>query len=229
MHKLRNDLPELTERLKKLPVDERGYPVPAFVQWIKMEDGRPIPVQPGVGVPDFRIVNPDHLLDCVLENLCWVCGEPLGVHRAYVVGPMCTINRNSAEPPSHVDCAEWSVKGCPFLSKPQMKRREDELSKGAIENVAGIMLTHNPGVVAVWQISSKIKPWKDGKGGVLFDIGNPDRVTWWKEGRTATVDEVVDAINQGIEKLLELCEDGEDRNEVARRRDELVATLKGVQ
>jgi hypothetical protein len=227
-HKLRSDLPELTERLKNLPVDERGYPVPAFVQWMEEVGGKMMPRPPGEGFPDFRIVDPVHMRACVFGNLCWVCGQPLGVHRAYVVGPMCTVNRNSAEPPSHVDCAEWSVKGCPFLSKPQMKRREDEVTKTAVENVAGLMLTHNPGVTAVWQTTEKLKPWHDGKGGMLFDIGNPEKVSWWKEGRTATVDEVSDALNKGIERLLELCQDPEDRNIVAQRRDALVATLKGV-
>lgn len=227
-HKLRDDLPELTERLKKLPIDERGYPVPAFVQWFVQGNEGPLPSDPGIGTPDFRLVDPLHLKACVFMDLCWVCGEKLGVHRAYVVGPMCTVNRNSAEPPSHVDCAEWSVKGCPFLTKPQMKRREDEMTKLATGNVAGFMLTHNPGITAVWQVSEKIKPWRDGKGGMLFDIGNPEKVTWWKEGRSATVDEVAEAINKGIERLLELCENGDDRNEVARRRDELVETLKST-
>jgi hypothetical protein len=224
---LRDDLPPLTERLAKLPIDERGYPVPAFVQWIEIVDGKPEPREPGIGYPEFRMVDPEHLVNCVTESMCWVCGEPLGVNRAYVVGPMCTINRNSAEPPSHVDCAEWSVKGCPFLSKPQMKRREDEMTMSAVENVAGVLLPHNPGVTAIWQVKGPVKPWHDGKGGMLFDIGNPEKVTWWKEGRTATVEEVSDAINKGIERLLELCDVAEDRNEVARRRNELVATLKG--
>lgn len=225
-HKLRDDLPELTERIAKLPIDERGYPVPAFVQWFLHSDKIPAcPSIPGVGTPDFRVIDPVHLKACVFGDICWVCGEKLGVHRAYVVGPMCTVNRNSAEPPSHVDCAEWSVKACPFLSKPQMKRREDEMTEKT-KPAAGLMLTHNPGVTAIWQVSEKIKPWRDGKGGMLFDIGNPEKVTWWKEGRTATVDEVAEAINKGIERLLELCEDVDDRNEVARRRDALVATLK---
>lgn len=227
-HKLRDDLPPLTDRIARLPIDERGYPVPAFVQWLVRDKEGPLPCAPGLGTPDFRVVDPVHLKACVFGDLCWVCGEKLGVHRAYVVGPMCVINRNSAEPPSHVDCAEWSVKGCPFLSKPQMKRREDEMTKAAIKNVAGHMLTHNPGITAIWQVNEKTKPWHAGKGGMLFDIGNPEKVTWWKEGRTATVDEVVDAINKGLEKLLELCEDDNDRNEVSRRRDELVASLKGA-
>jgi hypothetical protein len=225
-HKLRDDLPPLTDRLKKLPIDERGYPVPAFVQWLEYVDGKPEPRPPGVGIPEFRMVDSNHLGACVSDDLCWVCGDRLGVNRAYVVGPMCVINRNSAEPPSHVDCAEWSVKGCPFLSKPQMKRREDELTDMMEGNVAGHMIKRNPGVIVIWQVRNKVKLWHDGKGGMLFDIGNPDKVTWWKEGRVATNQECIDAVNSGIQALLDVCQDDNDRNEVSRRRDELVEHLR---
>jgi hypothetical protein len=227
-HKLRDDLPPLTDRIARLPIDERGYPVPAFVQWMEFVDGKPVARPRGVGIPEFRMANPMHLRDCITEDLCWVCGEKLGVNRAYVIGPMCVINRNSAEPPSHVDCAEWSVKGCPFLTKPQMKRREDELTENAAGNVAGHMIKRNPGVIVIWQVRSKPELWNDGKGGILFDIGNPEKVTWWKEGRPATPEESIDAINSGIQTLLDACQDDEDRNEVSRRRDELVASLKGA-
>ena len=49
------------------------------------------------------------------RGLCWVCGEPLGVHKVYAIGPMCVINRTTSEPASHRDCAEFAVKACPFL------------------------------------------------------------------------------------------------------------------
>ena len=35
-------LPELPRRIARLPKDDRGYPVPAFVEWIRgSESGRP--------------------------------------------------------------------------------------------------------------------------------------------------------------------------------------------
>jgi hypothetical protein len=227
-HKLREGLPPMTDRIAKLPIDERGYPVPAFVQWIIKEGNevRPAtPDDPGA-YPDFRIVDPAHLLRCITRGVCWVCGERLGIWRAFVIGPMCAVNRNSAEPPSHVECAEWSVKGCPFLTKPNMKRREDELTEKAAGNVAGHMVKRNPGVTLVWVSKEPYKIHDDGRGGMLFEIPNPERVTWWKEGRPATNEDCIDALNASIESLLEVCESGEERNEVARRRDEVVAALR---
>lgn len=227
-HKLRDDLPPLTERIKKLPIDERGYPVPMFVQWIEGEFPDVKSMPRGQGRPDFRIVDPNHILACVKESRCWVCGEPLGVHRAYVIGPMCAINHNSAEPPSHVECAEWSVKGCPFLTKPHMKRREDEMTKQSAGNVPGVMIKRNPGVTLVWQVRNHIKVWNDGRGGILFDVGEPEKVTWWKEGRPATNEECIESINSGIETILAVCESPEERNEVLEKRDALVESLKAA-
>jgi len=46
---------------------------------------------------------------CVRHKRCWLCGQPLGKFMCFVVGPMCAINKTSAEPPSHRDCALYAV------------------------------------------------------------------------------------------------------------------------
>jgi len=132
---LRRDLPPLTKRLAKLPIDERGYPVPFFVAWI---DGK----------PEFRAADANKWRDCVKHGLCWVCGELLGTQKSFVIGPMCTVNRISADPAAHPDCADWSVRGCPFLTKPKMVRREGGLPDDI--HTAGVMIERNPGVMAIW-------------------------------------------------------------------------------
>src|SRR5437764_29347 len=104
---LHPNLPALPSRLKLLPVDERGFPVPWFVAWI---DGK----------PDFRVVDQRKMAIAVSEKRCWVCGDFLGRYMAFVIGPMCAVNRVSSEPPSHRECAEFSVRACPFLTKPKV-------------------------------------------------------------------------------------------------------------
>lgn len=195
-HKVRADLPPLTERLKKLPVDERGYPVPFFVAW---PDGK----------PEFRMADPVKWKLCYRDRLCWVCGERLGRFMAFTIGPMCLINRTTADPPAHVECAEWSVKGCPFLSKPQMVRREDEFTEANGVEPAGLMIKRNPGVTAIY-ITRSYKLFPDGTGRALIKIGDPITVTWWKEGRTATRAEVDSAIETGLPFLKEQCRDQDD-------------------
>ena len=50
------NLPQMPQRVARLSKDERGYPVPAFVQWIK--DGKPA-LRGGGSEPDFRIIRDD--------------------------------------------------------------------------------------------------------------------------------------------------------------------------
>src|SRR5215510_204714 len=109
---LRANLPPLPRRMQSLPVSDRGFPVPWFVPWVN-------------GQPEFRAMDGRKFELAVGKKLCWVCGQPLGTRFAFVVGPMCGINRISSEPPSHRECAEFSAMGCPFLSMPKMVRRDD--------------------------------------------------------------------------------------------------------
>lgn len=202
-------------RIAKLPVSSRGYPVPFFVQWIN-------------GEPDFRVMDRDKWLLCVTQKLCWVCGEKLGVNKAFIAGPMCAINRTSAEPPAHKDCGEWTIQACPFLVRPKMTRREDELSRAAQENVAGTSITRNPGAAMVW-VTNKYKVFDDGYGKPLIEIGEPLSVSWWAEGKPATYAQVNESISTGLPLLEKMCAGQEDDlAELARRREALEPWLPKV-
>ena len=152
--------------------------MPFFVQWV---DEKNEAAKPGVGRPEFRMMDGDKWSLCVRAKLCWVCGEPLGAFKAFVLGPMCCVNSVTAEPPSHLECADWSIRGCPFLSRPKMVRREDELTEENKANVAGIMIERNPGIMAIW-ITKTYKPFK-APNGYLINVGEPSSVHWFTEGR----------------------------------------------
>lgn len=194
---MRTDLPPLPERMKSLTVSDRGYPVPWFVAWA---DGK----------PEFRIADAHKLVAAVKESRCWVCGGFMaGEKGCFVLGPMCTVNRVSAEPPSHRECAEYSVRACPFLAKPHMTRREGALLVDPAEcGHAGEMLAHNPGVSAVWETTQAT--YYPADGGVLFEIGDPVRVDWYAEGRPATRAEVEAAVARGLPRLDALCDEDDD-------------------
>lgn len=204
-HKLRSDLPPLTPRIARLPVDERGYPVPFFVQWV---DENNQPTLTGTGRPEFRMMDSYKWRLCVEQKLCWVCGEPLGSYLAFPIGPMCCVNRVTSEPPSHLNCAQWSVKGCPFLSRPNMVRREDELTEANKGNVAGVMIESNPGVIAIW-VAKSYKAFK-APNGYLIRIDNPVSVEWFTQGRPATRAEVMQAIADGSPALRAVCKTAEE-------------------
>jgi hypothetical protein len=180
-------LATLPERMKSLPIDERGYPIPWFVDWL---DGK----------PEFRAMDPRKFVGAINHRLCWVCGQQLGVHVCFVAGPMCGINRTSSEPPSHAQCALWSAQNCPFLANPRMVRREDELGDQIRGNVAGISFRRNSGVVMLWRTRT-YDVFPDGKGGRLLYMGEPERVEWYAEGRSATRAEVMASIESGLPAL----------------------------
>lgn len=188
-----NDVPA---RIAALPVDpQRGVPVPWFVTWI---DGK----------PEFRVADGRKFQDAVRFSLCWVCGQQRGKNVSFVIGPMCAVNRTSAEPPCHRDCAIYSATHCPFLSKPQMRRRDAGLPEGVVD-AAGEPILRNPGVALVWST----RDWKpfaapraDGGQGVLFTFGEPTETLWFAQGRAATREEVERSIETGLPLLRELAE-----------------------
>jgi hypothetical protein len=146
-------LPELPPRIARLPKDERGYPVPAFVEWMKERDfeGQRHPGRRGEpgATPDFRFIRPGFRARAFKNRLCWICGEPTGVHQVYAIGPMCVINRTTMEPASHRECAEFAVKACPFLVKPRMRRLP--MAEDEPRHVAGKMIERNPGCVCLYE------------------------------------------------------------------------------
>lgn len=192
----------MPDRIKRLPISPAGFPVPWFVTWYK--DGKPCLT--GEGAPDFRVANTNKMARAVNlrkhgHRLCWTCGEVLGRHLAFVIGPMCAINRTISEPPSHFECAEYSAKACPFLSKPRMRRNEKDLPE-ARHDAAGMGIKRNPGCVCVWVTQSyTVEKAHMGNAGALFHLGDPDRVLWFCEGREATRDEVLASIDSGYPLL----------------------------
>lgn len=195
---LRPELPVPTGRLASLPVDERGYPVPWFVAWID-------------GQPDHRVMEAEKKDKAWQNRLCWICGQPLGgATVTYAIGPMCAVNRISAEPPSHRECAEYSVRACPFLSRPHAHRREAGLPENHAEP-DGIMIKRNPGVILLWT-AKRLTTFPVAAGdGVIFNIGDPTEVQWFCQGRPATREEVEASIESGLPILQEMADEQGER------------------
>lgn len=202
---LRPELEQLPARIARLPIDARGYPVPWFVAWDN-------------GLPEFRAMDGVKWRRAVQERLCWVCGERLGGWLTFVIGPMCGINRTTAEPPCHSECAIWSARNCPFLARPHMVRREDEVINASTrDESAGMPILRNPGVTLLWTTRS-YTVFNDGKGKPLIQIGPPSAVEWYSQGRHATRAEVAHSVETGLPVLRQCCdmEVHEARRQLAR-------------
>jgi hypothetical protein len=185
---------EVPERMRHLPIDDRGYPIPYFVPFIDDK-------------PEFRGMDGEKMGICVRHRRCWLCGQTMGQYLCFPIGPMCTVTRTIAEPPSHYECAKYGAMACPFLTQPRMRRNEKDIPEGA--TVAGIGLKRNPGVIALWT-TRDYKIMRQPIG-VLFKIGDPIRVEYWAEGRIATHDEIMHSIDTGLPILRDIAkQDGGD-------------------
>jgi hypothetical protein len=177
--------------MQKLPIDKkRGFIIPWFVDWIN-------------GEPEFRAMDMRKFRAAINERLCWVCGNPLYGEQVFVIGPMCAVNRISSEPPNHRECAQYSARNCPFLSRPQMVRRTDGMWEEAKKKpAAGVAVLRNPGVTLLWftrRYELQTVRGRPGAGdGVLFHLGRPFKLEWYAKGRTATRAEIMESIDSGL-------------------------------
>jgi hypothetical protein len=186
----------MPENMRRLPIDDRGYPVPWFVPTV---DGK----------PEFRAMDPEKFGIAVRLKRCWLCGQPLGVHMCFPIGPMCMVTRTIGEPPSHHACALYGVKACPFLTQPRMRRNEKDLPADA-EYAEGAIL-RNPGVIALY--TTRTYQVQRLSKSILFKLGEPERQPeYFCEGRQATHEEIMASIESGLPLLRKEAEqyDGPD-------------------
>ena len=159
-------------RMLDLPRDPRGVPIPWFAG--RDADGR------------LRVTILDRLKwrDAVRERRCWLCGAPLGRCCTFVLGPIQAVTRTVTEPPSHLGCAEYAVRVCPFLANPERGRFD------GVANPNGAPA--NPGMFALWQTLS----FELGEPRGKLIVGDPVRVAWRTRGRAATAAEI--EASQGV-------------------------------
>lgn len=204
-------LPPMPPQIERLPRDERGYPCPWFITWI---DGK----------PEFRVADGRKMIQAIQQQLCWVCGTKMHLKNkkqdfAFVLGPMCSINRVNSEPPSHYECAVFSAMACPFLTKPKAVRRDACLPAGTTDP-AGEFIERNPGACAVWRCQG-YELFEAGNG-FLFSVGEPTEVRWFAEGRQATRDEVLASIESGLPILMEKARQDNAEAVLLKMRDDVL-------
>lgn len=178
------DIP-IPQRMRSLPISDQGFPLPWFVA--RTYDGEPVP----------QAADPVKRLRAARLGLCWCCGQPVGVYKAFVIGPMCMVNHVTSEPACHFECAEYAVKACPYLSHPNMQRNPTEIGKVP---PPGVMIERNPGVALIWT-TRHFSSFRARDGGILFALGDPVHLLFFYEGRRATRDEIMESIKTGVPRL----------------------------
>lgn len=205
-------LPPMPPNIARLPRDSRGFPIPWFVATLDN------------GQRDFRIADYRKRARAVLQKRCWVCGEPLGRFKCFVIGPMCVVNRVTSEPPCHLACAEFSARACPFLMRPRM-RRNDKDKPAQISAPPGKFITRNPGVACLY--TTRGFTTFEASGGWMIRLGPSCSIAWYAEGQPCGRDAVMASIESGYPILLDMAktESAEAVAELAKQYAQAMALL----
>lgn len=100
----------IPDRMKHLPVDRRGYPVPVIVTW---KNGKPL----------FSVNDIVKVARCIAEDRCTICGGKLFRGRWLVGGGMSALGLRGkfADAPAHDECTHYALKVCPYLAAPNWR------------------------------------------------------------------------------------------------------------
>lgn len=153
-------------------------------------------------------MHPQRMVWALKRRLCWICGQPMGRHIAFIGGPLAVAQRQFSDPASHRDCGEYALTVCPFLASPMTERRNDAMPAHAI--LPGPHVAANPGVFGLLLTGDYL--FRD----LIIHAGEAREVHWYTEGRRANRSEVEAAI-----------ESARRRDEVQRypHRDRIVSLL----
>lgn len=203
-------LPPVPERLRSRPV-QSGYPVPWFAARIE-------------GRYDFRVADADLIAPAIKKRLCWICGQPLGSYVSLPIGPISALNRVTAEPPSHKDCADWAAVACPFLAQAQDRRA---IGLPDIQPLPDYATPTQPPVTVVWTTKARnIELFKSPDGALLVSFGSPTSIGWFRQSRSASRAECLAAIDEGIAYLKDLSSgSAAEIAGIERRRSRLASYL----
>lgn len=178
-------------RIERRPKDKRGFPIPWFV----------CPVEEGD--PDFRVIRPFGASEAVRRKICWICGEPLGVHKAFVIGPLSALQKESMEPPCHRECAEYAMATCPFIAHANMQRSPRPHEQEVV--IAAAVAPENPGMYCLWVTKSfdvkMVNAQTPSGDGVAFRLGEPDTLIWYRGGSPVSGPPVVEKLTEAMARL----------------------------
>lgn len=99
----------IPDRMRHLPLDKRGYPIPVGVLIDKD------------GLPHFAVNVEGKRMEAIERDLCSICGTKLFRGRWYVGGVLSAFHEHGAfiDPPMHAECARFALQTCPYLSAPR--------------------------------------------------------------------------------------------------------------
>jgi len=166
------------QRMRYLPRDRRGLPIPFIV--FRDTDGD----------PHFTISDAERRALVLKHDRCGICNHRLSRGRWFVGGPRSAFHERGAflDPPMHHDCAEFALQVCPYLAAPSYSKLIDGKTLAADKAGAAIVLDANVDntrpdfFVAVMTLGQRIWP-----GGYIVPKRPFRRIEVWKDGERIAI------------------------------------------
>jgi hypothetical protein len=170
MELLRAGVPALPVRMRALPRDAAGQPIPYLLTQLATKAESPL--------------GPDLALHAIYQQKrCWICGQQLGRYAAFMTDALTSVTRVCRTPPAHHDCAKHAA-------------------------MVGLMQPRDLKVSLVWV--TRTYDMQTTANGHVFVVGDAEQTFWFTEGRTASRDEVMEAMQTGLPKLYAVAHEGGD-------------------
>lgn len=167
------DIP-VPPRMRHLPKDARGYPVP-YVVYVDID-----------GKPNFVINDSATRYRCLIDDLCSICGKKLLTGRWFAGGPQSAFHEQGCyiDTPMHGECVRYALVVCPYLAMTSWKTISDKVAKRAdlkgITVIDNTMIDERPEVfVAVLATRQKIINY----GQYIKPLRPYRRVEYWRHGK----------------------------------------------
>lgn len=173
-------------RMKHLPLDKRGYPIPVGV-W-----------RDSNGTPHFTINEESRRITNLYRHLCPICGMMLFRGCWFVGGPGSAFHKMGCyiDPPMHKECMDYALQVCPYLAAPYYSKRIDArlVPKKDKEGRLFVDNTVDPNRPAVFVavMSVKTSVFKGQNGSLFVKPIRPYRsVEYWRYGKQITASEAM--------------------------------------
>lgn len=127
----------LPERMRNLPTDHRGYPIPANI------------FKDDAGVYHFIINDEVKRQEQIYLQHCAICDGDLGGEFWFVGGPMSALHPQGAyiDTAQHYECVTYALKVCPYLATRPYKRPEPEKVVGRVAPAPNQQLFVDPTMI----------------------------------------------------------------------------------
>lgn len=126
---------KIPEKMKNLPLDKRGYPIP----YIVLIDNN--------GVPHFKVNDDEKLRTAAKWKFCAICGTRMKNGDMWVIGGPGSAFHPAGhyfDTPTHHECGAYALQVCPYLALRNYDGKEstEKIAEKVVKEAGQIFVNH---------------------------------------------------------------------------------------